>query len=72
MHYSSLSANGQVTIPADIRKQLGMHPGDKVSFVVENDRVIVFCNKGNIEKAFGICHPKVSASLEDIEQATHQ
>ena len=32
---------GQVTIPADIRKQLGVSSGDKVVFVSDGERVIV-------------------------------
>ena len=32
---------GQVTIPADIRKLLGVEPGDKVVFVSDGKRVVV-------------------------------
>jgi AbrB family looped-hinge helix DNA binding protein len=34
-----LTTRGQVTIPAPIRKLLGVGPHDKVAFVVENDQV---------------------------------
>ena len=32
---------GQVTIPADIRKLLGVEPGDKIVFVSDGKRVVV-------------------------------
>ena len=39
-----LTTQGQVTIPASIRKNLGLHPGDRVSFV-KNDRGEVVLQK---------------------------
>lgn len=38
-HVSSITQKGQVTIPADIRRLLGLAPHDKVAFVVEADQV---------------------------------
>jgi len=72
MHSSALTIKGQVTIPADIRKQLGLQPGDKVGFLVEDDHVVLYRKESNIEAAFGICHPKTSASLKDIEDAVRK
>ncbi len=69
MYSSALTVKGQVTIPADIRNQLGLHPGDKIGFAIEDDHVILFRKENDIEAAFGICHPKTSASLQDIEDA---
>ncbi|MGQ0841644.1 AbrB/MazE/SpoVT family DNA-binding domain-containing protein [Actinokineospora sp.] len=34
-----LTDKGQVTIPIDIRDQLGLLPGDEVDFIVEGDAV---------------------------------
>ncbi len=36
---SSMTKKGQVTIPSDIRKLLGLRPHDKVAFVVEDNQV---------------------------------
>lgn len=69
MHSSSLTSKGQVTIPVEIREQLGFHAGDKVGFLVEDDHVILFRKENDIQAAFGICKPKRSASLDDIEKA---
>lgn len=70
MHLSSsLTVKGQVTIPAEIRKQLGLHTGDKIGFAIEDHHVVLYRKENNIEAAFGICHPKKSASLKTIEKA---
>jgi AbrB family looped-hinge helix DNA binding protein len=34
-----VTRKGQITIPADIRRALGIQEGDKVAFVLENDQV---------------------------------
>ena len=34
---STISSKGQVTIPAEVRKRLGIKLGDKLSFVIESD-----------------------------------
>lgn len=36
---AKVMARGQVTIPADVRKALGINEGDRVSFVVEGNNV---------------------------------
>ena len=39
MQTSSVTQKGQVTIPASVRKQLGLSTGDAVGFEIEGDRV---------------------------------
>ena len=34
---STISSKGQVTIPAEVRKHLGIKEGDKLSFVIEDE-----------------------------------
>ena len=43
-----MTTQGQVTIPARIRKSLGLNPGDRVNFV-ENDRGEIVLQKVNID-----------------------
>lgn len=33
MDVAAVSANGQITVPADVRRELGLKPGDKIAFV---------------------------------------
>ncbi|WP_067583045.1 type II toxin-antitoxin system PrlF family antitoxin [Endozoicomonas ascidiicola] len=45
-----ITTQGQVTIPANIRKSLSLNPGDRVNFV-KNDRGEVVLQKVQIENA---------------------
>lgn len=38
---STLSSKGQVTIPLEVRKKLGLREGDKVEFVSEKGQIIL-------------------------------
>ncbi|HHW09943.1 MAG TPA: AbrB/MazE/SpoVT family DNA-binding domain-containing protein [Firmicutes bacterium] len=40
MEIAKVTAKGQITIPVDIRKQLGIKEGDKVLFLKEGDKII--------------------------------
>ena len=68
MRNSTLTSKGQVTIPAEVRKHLGLHPGDHVGFIVDGDEVRLVRKEKRIEAAFGICNTETSVSLDDIEQ----
>lgn len=68
MQTSTLTTKGQVTIPADVRKRLGLRPGDRVAFLVDGDEVRLVRRENRIEAAFGICRPKKSISVEDMDQ----
>lgn len=38
---SRMTSKGQVTVPADVRYVLGLHPGDEVVFAVEDGRGVL-------------------------------
>ncbi len=44
MNLAKVSINGQLTLPIEIRKLLGIHPGDKVLFMRNADGEIVVSN----------------------------
>jgi len=68
MQTSTLTSKGQVTIPANVRRQLGLHPGDLVAFILDRDEVRLVRKESRIEATFGICAPENSLSVEDMEQ----
>ncbi len=39
--HSRLTSKGQATIPAAVRRELGLKQGDQVAFVIEEDRVVL-------------------------------
>jgi antitoxin PrlF len=55
---STLSAKGQVTIPAKVRKSLGLKPGDKVAYKVVGNKAELIAIKGTILDAAGSVKPK--------------
>jgi AbrB family looped-hinge helix DNA binding protein len=68
MQTSTLTCKGQITIPRDVRKRLGLHPGDHVAFIVNGDGVRLVRRESRIEAAFGICKSKTSVSVDGMEQ----
>lgn len=41
MSEATLTSKGQITIPADIRKSLGIHPKDRITFTPMPDGTVV-------------------------------
>ena len=44
MNLAKISANGQITVPVEIRRQLGLKSGDKILFIQKPDGEIVIHN----------------------------
>jgi AbrB family looped-hinge helix DNA binding protein len=41
MEVAKITSRGQITIPLDIRKRLGVRAGDKVIFIEDGNRIVV-------------------------------
>ena len=57
---STISTKGQITVPQEIRKRLGLEPGDRVEFVIEDGRTVVRPARSEanpFEKLIGILGP---------------
>jgi antitoxin PrlF len=57
---STISSKGQITVPQEIRKRLGLTPGDRVEFVMEQDRTVIRPARSEVnpfEKFIGIAGP---------------
>ncbi|MDP1809134.1 MAG: type II toxin-antitoxin system PrlF family antitoxin [Actinomycetota bacterium] len=67
---SVLSAKGQVTIPAPVRKALGLKPGDRIAYKIDKDRAELIPIKGTILDAAGSIKPKTKGeTLTEIRAA---
>lgn len=44
MNLAKISANGQITVPVEIRRQLGLKSGDKILFLKKQNGEIVVSN----------------------------
>lgn len=40
-HSSRISSKGQITVPIEVRKRLGVNAGDRVQFVFEDSRTVL-------------------------------
>ncbi|MCF6354856.1 MAG: AbrB/MazE/SpoVT family DNA-binding domain-containing protein [Candidatus Polarisedimenticolaceae bacterium] len=69
MQQSSVTIKGQVTIPASIRRKLGLRRGDKVIFMEEDNKIYLQPMQDKVEAAFGLITPSKSATLEDMDEA---
>jgi len=59
-HFSTISSKGQVTVPREIRKRLGLEAGDRIEFVVEEGRTVIKPARAEanpFEKYIGIAGP---------------
>jgi antitoxin PrlF len=59
-YFSTVSSKGQLTLPQEIRKRLGIEPGDRVEFVPEEGRTVIRPARGEanpFEKFIGIAGP---------------
>ena len=72
METSAVTQKGQVTIPASLRKRLGIQPGDRIAFVEANGNVILKPVESDIESLFGLIKATKSVSLDAMETAIRQ
>lgn len=68
MQTTSITTKGQATIPAAIRRRLGLRRGDKVAFVVEDNKVVLIRATRDVEAAFGLVKAKRRVTQRDMEQ----
>jgi len=74
MNLAKVSANGQVTVPVEIRRKLNLKEGDKIIFFERNDGEVVINNASataiiNAQKAFeGAARDFDANSEEDVQQ----
>jgi AbrB family looped-hinge helix DNA binding protein len=65
---ASITQRGQVTIPAEVRKVLGVKPREKVTFRIEADEVRLVPAAFTIETAYGSVTPLKKP--EDFDEIT--
>jgi AbrB family looped-hinge helix DNA binding protein len=69
MSAATLTSKGQVTIPAEVRKRLGLQQGDRIEFAVEDGATVIRpAKRGDnpFAKYRGALGDKLPASVKDI------
>lgn len=70
---SSMTSTGQITIPASIRKKLGLKPHDRIRFEVVGDDVFLRPPQSVVDRYFGALNgrlePDDTKRRELFEQA---
>ncbi|CAN5130291.1 hypothetical protein BH23CHL1_BH23CHL1_11450 [soil metagenome] len=56
-YVSTITQRGQVTLPAEVRRWLGVKPADRVEFIIDDDRVTVKPVAYTLETIFGAVKP---------------
>lgn len=74
MNLAKVSANGQITVPVEIRRLLGLKSGDKVLFYQKQDGEVVVSNAStqairNAQAAFAGAADAMGIANEDDVQA---
>ena len=72
---SSVSPKGQITLPAEVRKQLGVKPKDKVAITLEDGRLAVTPLGSGIEASYqaipALKRPLTDQQMTDIAWEDH-
>ncbi len=74
MNLAKISANGQITVPVEIRRLLGLRSGDKILFFQNQDGEIVISNASatairKAQVAFAGAAEEMGVSNDDDIQA---
>lgn len=74
MPTSTLTSRGQTTIPKSIREALQLQPGDRVEFLLDDDRVILRRAGADLTDLDGLLDRSGQdpVSIEDMETAVQQ
>lgn len=69
---TKLSSKNQVTVPAEVRRELCIGPHDRMSFVIEDGVVTVRPPAFTLESAFGSVEPLPATSTDDFDNQIRQ
>jgi AbrB family looped-hinge helix DNA binding protein len=74
MSVATLTSKGQTTIPKDVRERLGLKPGDKIRFMVDdNGRAFLIPLTVTVKQLRGMLpKPEHPATIEEMDEAIAQ
>ena len=71
---TSITSGGQITLPAEVRRILGVKPRDQVAFAIEGEEVRLVPVRYTLESACGSVQPATSTKELDklLEEAKEE
>jgi len=75
MPIAKLTNKGQITIPKAVRQSLGLHPGDKLEFIINKNNEVLFKPVvKKVDDVFGKLHKpdRKSVSVKAMDAAIKQ
>jgi AbrB family looped-hinge helix DNA binding protein len=66
-HVGTVGPKGQVTLPVEVRKELGIQPSDRVVIQVEGQTVVVRRIESSLLEGYRSIHAKRPGTLTDEE-----
>jgi AbrB family looped-hinge helix DNA binding protein len=67
---ATLSSKGQVVVPSDVRKRLGLVQGSVLRFVLEADSVRLLSAAGDVRRLKGrLAKPAGAVTLDEMNRA---
>lgn len=67
---STMTSKGQITIPVDIRKKLGLHTGNKINFIIKENAVEIVPVDVSVKSLKGMVpKPANPISVEEMNKA---
>jgi AbrB family looped-hinge helix DNA binding protein len=72
MPNAMVTFNGRITLPVQVRKQLGLKTGDNVEFVeVEKGRFAISCrSRSAVDLDYRDMRPESELAYDELEEAT--
>jgi AbrB family looped-hinge helix DNA binding protein len=73
MQASTVTSKGQVTIPMEVRRALGIRQGSRVEFVTRNDKVelrVLHRAPASVESGFGMLDARGQRLPADFDAAS--
>ena len=71
MSTATLSTKSQISVPAEVRAQLGLQPGDKISIVVEGDHAVLRKQQGSaLDTLAALIDPaRFAGAMAEVERS---
>jgi antitoxin PrlF len=70
MHESTVTTKGQTTLPKDVRKALGLQPGDKLRYILLDGEIRLLKTRPVLDLEGALKRPgQKTVTLEEMEEA---